>query len=236
MQKYTILKEYENVKNKRQFLIKCGNCEYVLKVAKGENEKAFLMREVQMTGVLKNIINVPNVIDYWQEKDALLVIEEKIVGKTLSEERTIEDVKNLAKALKKLHSVKCDNTIDKCLIIAKMRMENNELNASDFIVDGKDTEPSVLFEYLVKNKSLFKDCCILNGNLNLDTIVKTSENKLVFCDWGATKYGDPYLDLASIMWSFNGEENKAFFKEYGIENIDGSRLLYADYLSRFLKS
>lgn len=236
MQNFKIIKEINNIGAIKQYLIESDSKNYILSHAKTEGSNNVILRACEVMKAVSNLVNTPKVIDCWSKCEDSYLIEECLEGRSITcETITKEDVEQIVISLKKLHSIKCENTIDKCLILAKMHMDSGLLNKNDFIIDGKETAPEEVFNYLVKNKDVFKDCCLLHGDLCLKNIVKTKNNKYYFTNWFNCVYGDFYYDLASIMWNLSGENNKALFEFYGEKEVDGKRLLYADYLSKFLK-
>lgn len=236
MQKFKILKEINHIGSIKQYLIESNGKNYVLSHAVGTAENNVILRAAEVMKIFSNIVNIPKVVDYWEKNNNYYLIEEYIEGNRLNKTNILkQDLENIVTQLKKLHSIKCENTVDKCLILAKMHMDNNMLNSADFVIDGKDTPPQTILEYLVKNKEVFKNSCMLHGDLSLKNIIKDNGGKIYFTNWFNCIYGDFYYDLASIMWDLNGENNKLFFDMYGEKEVDGKRLLYADYLSKFLK-
>ncbi len=236
MEKFKIIKQINNIGAIKQYLIESDSKNYILSHAKIDGNNNVIIRACQVMKAVSNIVNTPNVIDCWEKNNNCYMIEEYIDGEKLtSESLTEKDLHNIVIQLKKLHSIKCENTIDKCLILAKMHMDNKLLDNNEFIIDGKETKPQEIFEYLVKNKEVFKDCSMLHGDLSLNNIVKGKNGKIYFTNWFNCVYGDFYYDLASLMWNLSGENNKVLFNSYGESEVNGKRLLYADYLSKFLK-
>lgn len=236
MQNFKIIKQINNIGTIKQYLIESAGKNYVLSHAVNNGDNNVILRASEVMKALSNIISIPKVIDSWAKNNNYYLIEEYIDGNRLTKENiTGEDIEQIVNQIKKLHNIKCENTIDKCLILAKMHMDNGLLKPADFVIDGKDTSPETIFDYLVKNKEVFKNACMLHGDFSLNNMVKGRDGKIYFTNWFNCVYGDFYYDLASIMWDLNGENNKLFFDTYGEKEVDGKRLLYADYLSKFLK-
>lgn len=236
MQNFKIIKQINNIGSIKQYLIESDGKNFILSHAKTPNNNNVLLRAAEVMKAVSNIVNTPKIVDCWNKGQDSYLIEECLNGKVLNKATiTEEDINQIANMLKKLHNVKCENTVDKCLILAKMHMDNNLLDTNEFIIDGKETSPQEVFDYLVKNKDVFKDCCLLHGDLSLKNIIKTEENKLYFINWFNCIYGDCYYDLASIMWELDGKLNKVLFDSYQGSQVEGKRLLFSDYLSKFLR-
>lgn len=235
MQNFKILKQINNIGSIKQYLIESCGKKYILSHAVNNGENNVILRASEVMKALSGLLNIPKVIDCWEKNNNYYLIEEYVNGKKLTKENVSrQDLEQIVNQTKKLHSIRCENTIDKCLILAKMHMDNNLLNLSDFVIDGKDTSPQSIFDYLVKNKEVFKNACMLHGDLSLNNMVKGNDGKIYLINWFNCIYGDFYYDLASLAWTLNGEDNIKLFELYG-ETVDAKRLLYADYLSKFLK-
>ncbi len=236
MQNFKILKEINNIGNIKQYLIESDGKNYILSYTKGDEGSKVLMRAAEVMKAVSNIVSVPHVVDCWSKGNEHYMIENCIEGTKLCKNNiSNEDIVNIVKNIKKLHGVRCENTIDKCLILAKMHMDNNMLDNNEFIIDGKETDPQEIFNYLVKNKDVFTNCSLLHGDFNLKNIIKGNDGKYYFTNWFNCIYGDFYYDLATLMWDLDGENNKQLFDLYGEKEVNGKRLLFADYLSKFLR-
>ncbi len=94
-----------------------------------------------------------------------------------------------------------------------------------------------MFQELLATKPANEDLVFTHGDYCLPNIIINNGDISGFIDWGRGGIADRYQDLAlaarSLAYNFDAEWIKLLFKEYGIENIDYSKIEYYKLLDEF---
>jgi aminoglycoside phosphotransferase len=193
-------------------------------------------------------LEVPKVIYFGQKENKEFLLLSEIQGevsfkaKTNNEKR--RNIKILADGLKKIHSIPVSDcpinkSPDKLLQLAKKRLEEGNINPSQFDPRWADQTPEQLFKNILELKPKKFDLVFTHGDYCLPNIL-VKEGKLSgFIDWSFGGINDRYFDFAAVFWSIGynyGEEwIKYFIEDYGIENINWDKIKFFQMLNEFFQ-
>lgn len=217
------------------------NRRYILKKQKQSLESEYLNYKW-----LQHKVPVPEIVFYTraQEYDFLCVTE--LEGKSLdsfigSVEADVI-VSSYARALKLLHSQKPDSKVivcdlDKRISEAERNVKNNLVNPYHFQAENQQYEPYELFLHLKKSKPSSAELVFTHGDYCLDNLIYNEGKLSGFVDLGNGGVADKYQDLAlavrSILDNFTLDHVELFYKVYGIQNINKSKLEFYTLLDEF---
>jgi len=236
---------FENALCNKVYFINAVNGKYVIKVAAGSSRKRELKKENDVLRFLEGKIAVPAIRLYNEFDCVSYILMEFIEGETfqslLSDNNTCKTlrIRGLGQTLREIHEVSLDESHDYHEILnfllqkAEANMNNDLLDPEEFIIDGKYMEPRRLLDELVSHKTAAANICLLHGDYRPKNVICNSKKNVVI-DWGFSETGDPYYDLAVILYYFNKEEQAVFLEGYGIQRLDHEKLRYFDYLSKFI--
>lgn len=217
------------------------NRSYILKRQKQSLESEYLNYKW-----LQNKVPVPEIIFYTHGdgQDFLCITE--VHGKSLDlfigsvEADAI--VSSYARALKLLHSQKPDNKaivcdLDKRISEAERNVKNNLVDPSHFQSENQQYEPYELFLQLKRSKPSSAELVFTHGDYCLDNLIYNEGKLSGFVDLGNGGVADKYQDLAlavrSILDNFTLDHVELFYREYGLQNIDKSKLEFYTLLDEF---
>lgn len=238
------IRQFENALFNKVYFINATNGKYVIKIAIGDTKKQELKREKYIIKFLENKMAVPTILMYNEFDGISYVLMEYIEGKTLqnllSDNNTdkISRIHSLGQTLNEIHKIKLIEHYNYFEILncqlqkAESNMNNNLLDPEEFIIDGTYLEPKQVLNELTIYKTEAGDICLLHGDFRPKNIIYNEKNVVI--DWGFYDIGDPYYDIAIILYYFNQKEQAAFLNGYGIQSLDYARLRYFDYLSKFI--
>jgi len=236
---------FENARCNKVYLVSAACGKYVLKAAFGESRKRELKNEAGVLRFLSGKTAVPAVLLYKETADFSYILMEYAEGETfqaLLSGGTCDapGIRGLGQTLREIHAVKLAENYDYCGILnfqlqqAENNMNNNMLDPDEFVIDGVKREPEQILRGLTRNRPAPDEVCLLHGDFRPKNIIRGDKNVNVVIDWGFCCAGDPYYDLAIILYYFGGDERSAFLEGYGAHSLDYERLRYFDYLSKFI--
>lgn len=141
-----------------------------------------------------------------------------------------------------IHSVDIKNCpFDQRLSIklkeAEYRMVNGLVDEYDFDDIQQKKKAVDLFQKLLTTKPANEDLVFTHGDYCLPNIIINNGDISGFIDWGRGGIADRYQDLAlaarSLAYNFDAKWIPLLFKEYGIDNIDYSKIEYYKLLDEF---
>ena len=212
------------------------------KVLKIQKDEAEARNEIAMLLWLDGKLPVPNVLFYTIEKEMCFLLMSRVPGKMSCDMDYIKNpqllAKLLAEGLKMFWSVDIKGCpvksgIDAKLAIARMAVENNEVDMDDaepgtFGPDGFHN-PKELLTWLENNRPA-EEPVLSHGDYCLPNIFAEDESLSGFIDIGRSGVADKWLDIAICYRSlkhnydgtYTGEAYEGFqpellFEELGIE-------------------
>lgn len=180
----------------RSFLI---NNTYFVKVGKNSNKFFFdnLIKEIDIYKNNQGNQNLPNLIDYYIGDNVCLIILEKIIGKTIGQNRnefnlnlTENERINIIKNVLDIKNIKINNNLDnsynrkeclqKYLEASKMFLDENIYNKIRKLQD------KIIIEKYER--------VIAHGDL-ISTNIMLNKDNVIFIDWEFISYKPKYYDL-----------------------------------------
>ncbi|HPU62641.1 MAG TPA: aminoglycoside 3'-phosphotransferase [Mobilitalea sp.] len=198
-----------------------------------------LKRETEIMKWLEGKLPVPKVLLFINDQEYEYLLMTEVEGAFACDPSFNSDmprlVRLLAEGLRMIHSIdikECpfDSRLEIKLKEAEYRVKNGLVDEDNFdhIRQGmKDVE---VLEELYKLKPADEDLVFTHGDYCLPNIFINNGKLSGFIDWGRGGVADRYQDLAlaarSLEHNFDAKWVPLLFKEYGIENIDYSKVEY----------
>jgi aminoglycoside phosphotransferase len=195
---------------------------------------------------LQGKLPVPEVVYYDKdEKNEYLLITE-ILGVNASD-RSFEKMlpqlmKQLAIGLRAVHEMNIagcpfNQSLEIKIQEAKSRVENNLVDEDDFDESRQGMKSKdLLYELLTKLPSN-EDLVFTHGDYCLPNIIINNGQVSGYIDWGRAGVADRYQDLAlairSITYNFGNKHIHVFIKEYGLKELDESKVSYYKLMDEF---
>lgn len=230
-------------------ILKSQNKDYVIKIARGDYRGKELYAEyLAMKGLHNTAIPVPDVFMFHRKGDIFYLLRECSNGTPLNtlfndnedmEQRRVM-IGEMAACLSKIHCQKFDgytwdNFINAQLYFAEQHLNNNTIDLSEFVFNGKETDPGELLEWLRDNKPEPGRVCLLHGDYRPKNFLWNGSKISSILDWAFCDIGDPYYDFAIFMYYLKDEKEKQhFLKCYGLNELDEARLRYFEYMAVFI--
>lgn len=106
------------------------------------------------------------------------------------------------------------------------------LDSSEF--ESESSAESVLSR-LRRSRPAPGEVVLLHGDFRPKNLIWQAGRIVSVVDWGFADFGDPYYDLAIMLWyAQTQEERAAFLSAYGTDDMCEDRLAYCTALSNFL--
>ncbi|MGM0877843.1 MAG: APH(3') family aminoglycoside O-phosphotransferase [Bacillota bacterium] len=230
--------------NAMTFLLK-GSYNQYLKI-QPNNSVENLYHEKEKLEWLQGKLSVPEVLYYDKDEvnEYLLITEiEGINASDKSYEANLSYLMELlALGLKTLHSLSIESCpfiqkLDVKIEEAKRRVENRLVDEEDFDEVRKGLKARELFEELISKKPINEDLVFTHGDYCLPNIIIDKGKVSGFIDLGRAGVSDRYQDLAlairSITYNFGKEYIPFFLKEYGVKELDESKIFYYQLMDEF---
>ncbi|WP_332697075.1 APH(3') family aminoglycoside O-phosphotransferase [Halalkalibacter lacteus] len=195
---------------------------------------------------LQGKLSVPEVLYYDKDEtnEYLLITEIKGINASDKsyEARLSFLMELLASGLKTVHSLNIENCpfnqkLDIKIKEARKRVENGLVDEGNFDEVRKGFKPKELFDELISKKSIIEDLVFTHGDYCLPNIIIDEGKVSGFIDWGRAGVSDRYQDLAlairSISYNFGREHIPIFLKEYGVKELDESKIFYYQLMDEF---
>lgn len=205
-----------------------------------------MKREVEILRWLEGKLPVPKVLLYGSDMKHEYLLMSEIKGKCSCDHSFGSDlsklVQLLAKGLKMVHSVDIsacpfDQRLCVKLKDAEHRTIKGLVGEDNFDDIRHGRKAADLFRELLITKPDKEDFVFTHGDYCLPNIIIDNGDISGFIDWGRGGISDRYQDLAlvarSLAYNFDSKWVPLLFKEYGIENIDYSKIEYYKLLDEF---
>ena len=228
----------------RVYCLDAENGRYIVKIAGGEKRKKELSNEATVMKFLQNQIDVPEVFLYREATEIACLLMAYIDGTDFQsvlghgELDKTNFLYDLGQTLRKIHNVKLpreyryQDVMERFISQAEMNMADGLLDPDEFVIGGVFTGARELLNVLAAQEMEETEVCLLHGDFRPKNVIFNP--KCVVIDWGFCTVGDPYYDLAMILYYFDKQEQAAFLDGYGIRNLDDARLTYFENMSRFI--
>jgi kanamycin kinase/aminoglycoside 3'-phosphotransferase-3 len=203
---------------------------YYLKI---DSKNGELKSEYQNINWLCGKIPVPKIIEWASDEETDYLLISEINGLMLCDDYYLANpylaVSLLSKGLQLLHSIdigNCNikNNLDKKLLLAKMNVQNNMVDISDWEEDTKRLfqSPRLLLEYLYDNKPPNEELVFTHGDYCLPNIFGNGNEITGFIDLSRAGISDKWQDIAlcirSLCYNFHTNEYENILLEnLGIE-------------------
>jgi aminoglycoside phosphotransferase len=208
--------------------------------------KISIEREVELLKWMEGKLPVPKVILFISDTEYEYLLMTEVKGTHSCDPSFGSDMPKLvyllAKGLRMIHSIDIENCpFDQRLSIklkeAEYRVLNGLVNENDFDDARQGRKAIDLFQELLIAKPAREDLVFTHGDYCLPNIIINNGDISGFIDWGRGGVADRYQDLAlaarSLEYNFDAKWIPLFFKEYGIDNIDYSKIEYYKLLDEF---
>lgn len=189
-----LLKKLES--KQRSFFI---NNNYFVKIGKNSNKFFFdnLIKEIDIYKNNQGNQNLPNLIDYYIGDNVCLIILEKIIGKTIGQNRnefnlnlTENERINIIKNVLDIKNIKINNNLD------------NSYNRKEYLQKYLEASKMFLDENIYNKIRKLQDELIIekyerviaHGDL-ISTNIMLSKDNVIFIDWEFISYKPKYYDL-----------------------------------------
>jgi aminoglycoside phosphotransferase len=205
-----------------------------------------LLNEKERLEWLQVKLPVPEVLYYGKDdvNEYLLITE--IAGVNASDklfEMTLPAImKQVAIGLRKVHEIKIDNCpfnqrLESKIEEARKRVQNKLVDEEDFDQIRLGLTPEELLKELLFKRPAMEDLVFTHGDYCLPNIIIDKGEFSGFIDWGRAGVADRYQDLAlaarSITYNFGKEHVQHFLEEYGVKEVDESKIYFYQLLDEF---
>lgn len=211
------------------------------------NERDSMKKEKNILDWLNGKLLVPQVIYYgvFDGKEFMLISEIKGLNAAhdfyVSQPSTT--VTLLAKSLRLLHQVDIvccsfDSRLDIKIHQAKERVDCGLVDENDFEIKYRGKSSKQLYNMLLEKKPSTEDLFVTHGDYCMANIILLDNKLSGFIDLGTVGIGDRYQDIALAIRSFKhnfktDKLNDLFYKKYGIEDVDYSKIEFYILLDEF---
>ncbi len=209
-----------------------------------------LMQSVESEVVLLRWLNgklpVPEVLLHISDSEYEYLLMSEIKG-ICSYEHSLgsdipEVVRLLAKGLRMIHRIDIrdcpiEQRLDMKIKKAEYRMMNGLVDENNFDDVHQGKKAADLYKELMDTRPCNEDLVLTHGDYCLPNILIDNWDISGFIDWGRGGVSDRYQDLAlasrSLVYNFGARWVPLLFEEYGIEEIDYSKIRYYKLLDEF---
>ncbi|MGM0903473.1 MAG: APH(3') family aminoglycoside O-phosphotransferase [Bacillota bacterium] len=195
---------------------------------------------------LQGKLSVPDVLYYGKNEANEYLLVSEIKGINASDKSYEADIRLLMQllgaGLKTFHSLSIENCpFDQGLEVkleeAKRRVDNGLVDEEDFDEKRKGLKTKELYKELISNKPNNEDLVFTHGDYCLPNIIIDKGKVSGFIDLGRAGVADRYQDLAlairSITSNFGSEYIPFFLKEYGLKELDETKVAYYQLMDEF---
>jgi aminoglycoside phosphotransferase len=219
---------------------------FILKKQVYSNHNIKLKDDYQNYLWLEGKFPIPKIIFYEQLGDFEFLCLTELQGKTLEyyfdKIETEKIVKQYAKSLKRLHSIKIDKNalvqdLELKILKAKFNLENELVDFSELQTENKTCSPNELFTKLLSLKPSDYELVFTHGDYCFDNIIFDNDNLSGFIDIGnggiADKYQDIALAVRNIQDNFSLDIVEIFYKVYGLDKPNKNKIEFYILLDEF---
>lgn len=205
-----------------------------------------LFNEKERLEWLQGKLPVPEVVYFGKDdfNEYLLITE--IAGVNASE-KSFEMMlpalmKQLAIGLREVHEIKIDNCpfnqrLESKIEEARKRVQSKLVDEEDFDQIRLGLTAEELLKELLLKRPMMEDLVFTHGDYCLPNIIIDKGKFSGFIDWGRAGVADRYQDLAlavrSITYNFGKEYVQHFLDEYGVKELDESKIYFYQLLDEF---
>jgi aminoglycoside phosphotransferase len=227
------------------FLLKGNSYNHYLKIQPNHSVES-LRQEKDRLEWLEGKLPVPEVLYYEQDEVNEFLLISEVKGMNASENNYQSDLpllmKLLATGLKAIHSVNIEDclfnqTLDIKIEEARHRVDKGLVDKEDFDEVRQGMKAAEIFDELTSKKPKREELVFTHGDYCLPNIIIDKRSVSGFIDWGRAGISDRYQDLAlairSITGNFGKEWIPLFLEEYGIKDLDESKVFYYQLLDEF---
>ncbi|MCU6792104.1 aminoglycoside 3'-phosphotransferase [Paenibacillus sp. WQ 127069] len=205
-----------------------------------------LLNEKNRLEWLQGKLSVPEVLYYGKDYTNEYLLITEIAGVNASDksfEMTSSAImKQLAAGLREVHEVKIDNCpfnqrLESKIEEARKRVQNKLVDEEDFDQIRLGLSPEDLLKELLFKRPMMEDLVFTHGDYCLPNIIIDNDRFSGVIDWGRAGIADRYQDLAlaarSITYNFGKKHVQHFLDEYGIKELDESKIYFYQLLDEF---
>jgi len=227
------------------FLLKGHSYNQYIKI-QPNNSIDNLYHEKEKLEWLQGKLSVPEVLYYDKDEvnEFLLITEIKGIN---ASDKSYETnlpylMEQLALGIKTIHSLSVEScpfnkNLDVKIEDAKRRVENGLVDEEDFDEVRKGLKATELIKELISKKPINEDLVFTHGDFCLPNIIIDKGKVSGFIDLGRAGVSDRYQDLALIIRSITSNFGKKcipfFLKEYGVKELDESKIFYYQLMDEF---
>ena len=203
-------------------------------------------REVEILKWLEGKLPVPKVLLFTGDNEYEYFLMTEIIGIHSCDPSFGNDlpklVRLLAKGLRMVHSIDISNCpFDQRLSVkikeAEYRTVNGLVDEDNFDDIRQGRKAVDLFQELLAEKPANEDLVFTHWDYCLPNIIINNGGISGFIDWGRGGIADRYQDIAlaarSLARNFDAKWVPLLFEEYGIDNVDYSKIEYYKLLDEF---
>ena len=208
--------------------------------------KESLKREADLMQWLQGKLPVPKVLFFAEDTEYEYLLMTEVNGIYACDPSFNKDmpklVRLLAEGLRMIHSIDIkdcpfDRTLNIKLKEAEYRTVNGLVDEYDFDAIRKGMKAADLLQQLYDLRPACEDPVFTHGDYCLPNILISDGKISGFIDWGRGGIADRYQDLAlvarSLEHNFDVKWVPLLFQEYGIDDIDYSKVEYYKLLDEF---
>jgi aminoglycoside phosphotransferase len=208
--------------------------------------KYSLQPEYERLEWLKGKLPVPQILDFTVEDEKEFLLTSEICGVHAADQSWIDRlpvvVRELAIGLKAIHSIHVegcpfDKSLDVRIREAELNIIAGLVDEDDFDIKRKGRKAVELYRELLEARPDHEDLVFTHGDYCLPNILLNGANLSGFIDWGSAGIADRYQDIAlafrSFTWNFGEQWGRLFLQEYGLEEVDWSKIEFYQFLDEF---
>lgn len=205
-----------------------------------------LIHEKERLEWLQGKLSVPEVLYYDKDEINEYLLMTEIKGMNASDKSYEASLfflmEVLAVGLRMIHSISIEvcpfnQKLDDKIEEARRRVENGLVDEGNFDEIRKGLKAKELFVELISKKPINEDLVFTHGDYCLPNIIIDDGKVNGFIDWGRAGVSDKYQDLAlairSIATNFGKEYIPFFLQEYGVKELDESKIFYYQLVDEF---
>ncbi len=195
---------------------------------------------------LQGKLPVPEVVLYDKDETNEYLLITAVTGVNASDKSNGSNVslmiKELSLGLRVIHAVNIDDCpfnhkLDMKIEQARERVRKQLVDEEDFDDLRRGQKAVNLFEKLISQMPSSEDLVFTHGDYCLPNIIIHEGKVNGFIDWGRAGIADRYQDIAlavrSITRNFGKEYTEVFLEEYGLAQIDRTKIEYYQLLDEF---
>ncbi len=195
------------------FKLTCDGKHYLLRLFPESMRETTFQKELAITELVGQEGIGP--VQHYVNPILRFALIDYIDGKTLmlSDLQDSSSVKSIVELLVKLHTLETDESYKAASLIDEQQHFLGELNNSSEWLAHFDSQGDLELQ-----NQLDRECdgaeSLTHADLNLNNILKDSEQRLWFIDWTNAGYGSIYSDLSMLMSFMDFKDRELFLAEY----------------------